>query len=175
MVLIKRVFATDVLGAPNLEALVPLKTMDPPTWAVSILLAVTIGFLWIRAARDPATLPEAVALGLSSSQAGCLRLGPDPARPEFGDGVLAGAAPRYFVVPTAAIYLLLLLWRPGGRGSFIALGMAVASLASGLLGGYRLDPLAGRGLGAVRDLCGPDEPALFDRDPARLGTRGRQP
>ena len=30
LVLIKRVFATDVLGAANLEALAPLKTMDPP-------------------------------------------------------------------------------------------------------------------------------------------------
>ena len=50
------------------------------------------------------------------------------------------AAPRYFVVPTAAIYLLLLLWKPGGRGSFIALGVAVALLASGLLGGYPLNP-----------------------------------
>ena len=143
LVLIKRVFATDVLGASNLQALVPLKTMDPPTWAVSILLGVAIGFLWIRAARDPATRLEAVALGLTFISGWMLALWALTLPGlTLEMAFWPSAAPRYFVVPTAAIYLLLLLWRPGGRGSFIALGAAVALLATGLLGGYRLDPLA---------------------------------
>ena len=116
LVFIKRVLATDALGTPTLAVMSPLKTVAWQTWLVVIVLAAALAFIWIRALREETTRLEAAALGVTIAGGWLLAMWAFTMPGASLDMLFwptAGA--RYFVVPTAAIYLILLLWQPGSR------------------------------------------------------------
>jgi hypothetical protein len=142
LVLVKRILATDALGPANLTALTPLKTIDWLVIVVAIALGSALGLVWIRALRHQATRLEAAAFGLTFVGGWFLSMWA-LTMPGLSLDMLfwPAAAARYFVVPTAALYLSMLLWRPGGRAALTALSVACVLLAAGILSGYRLLPM----------------------------------
>ena len=136
---LKRLLGTAAFGAANLADLWPLQTMDWLIWLTVGVLAVALLAVWLACARNRETRFETAAL-VAVVIGGWFLAMWALTEPGLSIDMLfwPGAAARYFLVPTAAIYLSLLLYRPIGVLSRVGFAVTCVLLATGILSGYRL-------------------------------------
>jgi hypothetical protein len=130
------VFAGLVLGDRNLALLWPNRVPDWWVWLVPIALLAALTVVWARSPRIEILALLLALLGGWALALWTLWALPDPLR------VLWSFGGRYFLVPTAVLYVSLAVSVPTGTLRKSIAALACLLLIAGIVRGYRIAPLA---------------------------------
>ena len=137
-----RIAAVRLFGVAALGPSGPSKLMagGPTTlymWTVVGALATGLGLMWARIAVSAKTRPEAVALAATVVGGIGLALWSGAAAGSPTDALLwPGAAARYMIIPSVAVYLGLAIVRLRGPVSWAVWALCAGTLAVGIAIGY---------------------------------------
>jgi hypothetical protein len=135
LILAKRVPATLALGESNLAFLWPSRDAAVFDWLAVVVLVVALAAVWVRAPRL-----EMAALLLTLGGGWFLALWAMTSGATIYMLFWLTSAARFFLVPRAVAYVSLVLVRPAGLLSRVAIGVSCVLLATGILSDYHLSP-----------------------------------